>query len=350
VGILQGLEVPAPAWDEHVLPGRVRLYDPEDLNVLCLNGLVTWGRLSSGGANGEGAAADGATVRRGRAVMSRSAPIALLLREDLGAFVDPDGGPNVAATLRGAAADVYRYLAERGASFLTDIARGVGRLPADAEAALWELVAKGLVSGDGFAGLRRLIDRSDPNRRRRYLHINGPGPHAGRPPRRALPAGRWAVWVPGDDGLKPEDRDETVARQLLRRYGVVFRDLMARERLKVPWRRLLDVYRRWEAQGQVRGGRFVAGVAGEQYALPGAVEALRAVRREPDERIDVVISAADPLNLAGILLPGERISPLSGLAIVLRNGVIAETGPYGAVLASRRAASEVAQQAAAPAS
>ena len=349
VGMLQGLEVPAPAWDEHVLPGRVRLYDPEDLNVLCLNGLVTWGRLSSNGANAESAADDRAPVRRGGAAMSRSAPIALLLREDLGAFVDPDGGPDIAPSLRGAAADVYRYLSERGASFLTDIARGIGRLPAEAEAALWELVAKGLVSGDGFAGLRRLIDRSDPNRRRRYLHINGP--YGGRPPRRALPAGRWAVWRPGDDGLKPEGRDETVARQLLRRYGVVFRDLMARERLKVPWRRLLDVYRRWEAQGEVRGGRFVAGVAGEQYAVPGAVEALRAVRREPDERADVVISAADPLNLVGILLPGERISPLSGLAIVLRNGVIAETGPYGAVLASRRAAAQVAgQAAAAPAS
>jgi ATP-dependent Lhr-like helicase len=274
--------------------------------------------------------------------MSRSAPIALLLREDLGAFVEPDGGASTDATLRGAAADVFRYLLERGASFLTDIARGIGRLPADTETALWELVAKGLVSGDGFAGLRRLIDRSDPNRRRRYLHINGPGPHAGRPPRRALPAGRWAVWRPGDIAVKPDERDAVVARQLLRRYGVVFRDLLARERALPPWRRLLDVYRRWEAQGQVRGGRFAAGVAGEQYALPGAVEALRAVRREPDETADVVISAADPLNFAGILLPGERISPLSGLAIVLRNGVIVDTGPYGALLASRRAATEMA--------
>ncbi|HEV2283562.1 MAG TPA: DEAD/DEAH box helicase, partial [bacterium] len=352
VGMLQGLEVPAPAWDEHVFPGRVRLYDPEDLNVLCLNGLVTWGRLSAGpaaGSNGEGA--------RGTS-MSRSAPIALLLREDLGGFVDPDGGASTDATLRGAAADVFRYLSERGASFLTDIARGIGRLPADTETALWELVAKGLVSGDGFAGLRRLIDRSDPNRRRRYFsrlardsrpgglqHVNGPGPHAGRPPRRALPAGRWAVWRPGDIALKPDERDAVVARQLLRRYGVVFRDLLARDRALPPWRRLLDVYRRWEAQGQVRGGRFVAGVAGEQYALPGAVEALRAVRREPDETADVVISAADPLNLAGILLPGERISPLSGLAIVLRNGVVVDTGPYGALLASRRAASEMAARA-----
>jgi len=357
VGILQGLEVPAPAWDEHVLPARVRMYDPEDLNVLCLNGLVTWGRLSSGRtepgeaagstvgrSNGEGAAV-GTPARRGTS-MSRSAPIALLLREDLGAFVEPEDGSAAAGALRGAAADVYRYLSDRGASFLPDIARGVGRLPAEAEAALWELVAKGLVSGDGFAGLRRLIDRSDPNRRRRYLHINGPGSGAGRPPRRALPAGRWAVWRPGDAAMKPEERDAVVARQLLRRYGVVFRDVLARERTLPPWRRLLDIYRRWEAQGQVRGGRFVAGVAGEQYALPGAVETLRAVRREPDEAADVVISAADPLNLAGILLPGERISPLSGLAIVLRNGMIVDTGPYGAVLASRRAASEMARHAA----
>jgi ATP-dependent Lhr-like helicase len=329
VGMLQGLEIPAPAWDEHVLPGRVRLYDPEDLNVLCLDGLVTWGRLSAGRPDADG---------DGHAAMSRSAPVALVLREDLGAFVEPADGAAPPPTLRGLAAEVFQYLSERGASFLTDIARGVGRLPAETEGALWELVARGLVSGDGFAGLRQLVNRSDPNRRRRYLHINSVRPHAGRPPRRALASGRWAVWRPGEAALRPEERDAIVARQLLRRYGVVFRDLIARERALPPWRRLLDVYRRWEAQGEVRGGRFVAGVAGEQYALPGAVEALRAVRREPDESADVVISAADPLNLAGILLPGDRISPLSGLAIVLRNGAIVDTGPYGAVLAGRRAA------------
>ncbi|HLW48907.1 MAG TPA: DEAD/DEAH box helicase [bacterium] len=358
VGMLQGLEVPAPAWDEHVLSGRIRLYNPDDLNVLCLNGLITWGRLTveraeaadGAGSGGAGSGRAGGNrsrhgrgsgpVRRGSAAMSRSAPIALLLRDDLGAFVAADGGEDAGASLRGAAADVFRHLSERGASFLGDIARGTGRLPAETESALWELVARGLVSGDGFAGLRQLIDRSDTNRRRRFLHINGPRPQGSRPPRRVLPAGRWAVWRPGDAALAPEERDAIVARQLLRRYGIVFRDLLARERAVPPWRRLLDLYRRWEAQGQVRGGRFVAGVAGEQYALPGAVEALRAVRREPDETVDVVISAADPLNLAGVLLPGDRISPLSGLAIVLRNGVIVETGPYGAVLAGRRALAE----------
>lgn len=346
--MLQGLEVPAPAWDEHVFPGRVRLYDPEDLNVLCLNGLVTWGRLRAGRSEPQDANGTGG----GRAGMSRSAPIALVLREDLGAFVDPDGEAAPPPALRGLAADVFQYLSARGASFLPDIARGVGRLPAETEDALWELVARGLVSGDGFAGLRQLVNRGDPNRRRRYMHINGARPYAasgaglpaasrppaGRPPRRALAAGRWAVWRPGDAAMRPEDRDAVAARQLLRRYGVVFRDLTARERALPPWRRLLDVYRRWEAQGEVRGGRFVAGVAGEQYALRGAVEALRAVRREPEDTADVVISAADPMNLAGILLPGERISPLSGQAIVLRNGVVVETGPHGAVLAARRAA------------
>ncbi|HET7264037.1 MAG TPA: DEAD/DEAH box helicase [bacterium] len=367
VGMLQGLEVPAPAWDEHVLPARIRLYDPEDLNVLCLNGLVTWGRLSAGPAAAPNGDAPGDRApKRGSAALSRSAPIALLLREEMGAFVEPDGVDDIVAgesagrrpagvkradaALRGAAADVFKYLSERGASFLPDIARGIGRLPADTETALWELVARGLVSGDGFAGLRRLIDRSDPNRRRRFLEINRAGSRA-RPARRALPSGRWAVWRPGDAALKPDERDALVARQLLRRYGVVFRDVLARERALPPWRRLLDVYRRWEARGEVRGGRFVAGVAGEQYALPGAVEALRAVRREPDETGDVVISAADPLNLVGILLPGERVSPLSGLALVLRNGVIVDTGPYGALLASRRAAAETpAHAAAVPAS
>jgi ATP-dependent Lhr-like helicase len=406
VGLLQGFEVPAPAWDEHVLPDRIRLYDPADLNALCLNGTVTWGRLShadlpdgtgappardsthapirgraaslahaagpepaparaaaSGAGTREGTSTPGHSAdvqgpagrgRRAPVSLSRSAPIALLLRDDLGAFVEP-GGAAAQGSLRGAAADVYRYLSERGASFLSDIARGIRRLPGETEAAVWELVARGLVSGDGFDGLRRLIDRSDPNRRRRrslqIIGRTGPGGFSGRPLRRALPAGRWALWRPAEAALPPEERDAVVARQLLRRYGVVFRDLLARERGLPPWRRLLDLYRRWEAQGEIRGGRFVAGVAGEQYALPGAVEALRAVRREPDETADVVISAADPLNLAGVLLPGERISPLSGLAIVLRNGAVVDTGPYGAVAASRRAAADAARQkAAAPAS
>jgi ATP-dependent Lhr-like helicase len=120
---------------------------------------------------------------------------------------------------------------------------------------------------------------------------------------------------------------------LLRRYGVVFRDLLVRERCAPPWRILLGLYRRWEAQGRVRGGRFVAGFTGEQFALPEAVEALRDTRRSPDDAHPVVISAADPLNLVGIVLPGARISPLSGLAIALRNGVPVDVAPHGALAA-----------------
>jgi ATP-dependent helicase Lhr and Lhr-like helicase len=209
----------------------------------------------------------------------------------------------------------------------------------EVEVALWELVSSGLVTGDGLAGLRRLVQGSarSRTRHRRALSIAHPDPG-----RRSPPAGRWALWGTTEGPLGGTDRDEILARQLLRRYGIVFRDLLARERCAPEWRALLAVYRRWEARGEIRGGRFVAGFAGEQFALPEAVEAVRAVRREPDETADVVISAADPLNLVGIVLPGSRVSPLSGLAIALRNGVPVDVAPHGALLARLTRASAVA--------
>jgi len=124
-----------------------------------------------------------------------------------------------------------------------------------------------------------------------------------------------------------------LARQFLRKYGIVLRDLLARERGAPPWRVLSAIFRRWEAEGQIRGGRFVAGFTREQFALPEAVEALRAVRRGPDETEEIVISAADPLNFAGIILPSPRISPLSGQALALRNGVLVDVAPHGTLLA-----------------
>jgi ATP-dependent Lhr-like helicase len=151
---------------------------------------------------------------------------------------------------------------------------------------------------------------------------------------RPLPVGRWALWqIDGEPTpAGREERTETWARQLLRRYGVVLRELLERERGAPTWRSLLEVFRRWEAQGEIRGGRFVAGLVGEQFALPEAVEALRAVRRAPDDPEPVVISSADPLNLVGIVLPGERVAPASGMAIVHRNGVPVDVGPLGALL------------------
>jgi ATP-dependent Lhr-like helicase len=328
IGQLQGLELPAPAWEEHVLPARVRPYDPADLEYLCLSGTVTWGRLApnDAGAGAAGDADDDGSLRVGRSrrrqAPTRNAPIAFVLREDL---VHLAGRARTAHRtlddLPAASADVVRYLEERGASFLPDIARGIRRMPSEVEEALWDLVARGLVSGDGVAGLRRLLAAGRrPHHRRRTVIA------------RPLPVGRWALWLPTADHADRHDAADAIARQLLRRYGVVFRDLLARERAAPAWRTLLEIYRRWEAQGTVRGGRFVDGFLGEQFALPEAVETLRAVRRAPEDPEPVVIAAADPLNLVGILLPGVRVSPFSGLAIVHRNGVPVDTGPLGALL------------------
>ncbi|MGH2732620.1 MAG: Lhr family helicase, partial [Actinomycetota bacterium] len=148
---------------------------------------------------------------------------------------------------------------------------------------------------------------------------------------RALPVGRWALYGYEIESGAQASRYEAVARQLLRRYGVVFRDLLARERAAPPWRVLLEIYRRLEAQATIRGGRFVSGFVGEQFALPEAVEALRAVRRSGEDSREVIVSAADPLNLVGIILPGARISPFSGLSIAYRNGVAVEVGPLGTI-------------------
>ncbi|MDR7506916.1 MAG: DEAD/DEAH box helicase [Armatimonadota bacterium] len=313
---LQGLELPAPAWEQAVLPTRVRLYDPADLDALCLSGVVTWGRLSAappgeGGRNGS--RPSGTT---------RSSPLAFVLRDDLAWLLPADRDLEVLlGGLPAAAAEVARFLADRGASFVSDIARGVRRMPSEVEEALWVLVSRGVVSGDGVAGLRRLL----AGRRRTRRPSRVEGAHS-----RAAASGRWALWVPSDVG-RPPDRVERFARQLLRRYGVVFRELLARETVAPPWRDLAEVYRRWEIRGEIRGGRFVAGTVGEQFALPEAVQMLREVRRAPDQEV-VVISAADPLNLVGILLPGERVPPQVGLAVAYRNGAVVGAGPQGALL------------------
>jgi ATP-dependent Lhr-like helicase len=234
--------------------------------------------------------------------------------------------------LSATARDVAEYLEHNGASFLLDIARDLGRLKTQTEAALWELVARGQVTGDGIAGLRTLLT-PEMKRQQRTRHLRGFS--GGRNPTRLLPTGRWSLWRGGRIGkevLDAEKANEKMARQLLYRYGVVFRDLLARETRVPAWRTLLQIYRRLEARGEIRGGRFVNGFVGEQFALPEAVEALRSVRREDLEQEAVIISSSDPLNLVGILTPSPRISPYSNMAIAYRNGVPEEIGPLGAVL------------------
>jgi ATP-dependent Lhr-like helicase len=198
------------------------------------------------------------------------------------------------------------------------------------EEALWQLVAQGFATGDGIAGLRVLLtpEHKRAGKRRSLRVLSG-----GRSQERVMPLGRWSLWRRPARGATPESTSvEHKARQLLCRYGVVFRDLLARENNLPPWRALLQLYRRWEARGEIRGGRFVHGFVGEQFALPPALEALRAGRRAPRSEEPLIVTAADPLNLVGILSPGGRVSPYSNQVIAYHQGVPVEIGALGAVL------------------
>jgi ATP-dependent Lhr-like helicase len=320
---LQGYEVSAAAWESVVLRTRIAGYDPEWLDRLCLAGEIMWGRLSSHPAfrNAPGAAhastvcvdidddilpRDDNNARRVRP--TRNAPLAIFLREDAAKLLPPanGGGP-----LSHPAREVMTALEQRGASFFHDLVRATGRLASEVEDALWELTAAGCVTADGFENLRALID---PKRRR--------GEGRGRLARPRHAAGRWALIERSTQGIGAE----FFARQLLDRWGVVFRDLLTRETLAPPWRDLLVELRRMEARGEIRGGRFVAGFVGEQFARPEAVDLLRHIRRsaaiEKDLGEEIEIALADPLNLTGIILPGPRTSALAQGSLRLFDGAV----------------------------
>ena len=285
---LQGYEISAAAWEAEILPSRVAHYSPEFLDQLCLSGEVMWGRLSPHPAfdsDGNG--------RTHRVRPTRVAPLTLFLREDAAWLL---AGPQPAsdASLSHPAREVLAELQQRGASFFPELARATGRLASEVEDALWELVAAGLVTADGFENLRALVD---PKRRR--------GEGRGRLARPRHAAGRWAL-LRRAAGPPGEISPASFARQLLQRWGVVFRDLAARETLAPPWRDLLVELRRLEARGEIRGGRFAGAFLGEQFALPEALDLLRAVRRAGQSGDLPEASPTDPLHLAGILLPGPR--------------------------------------------
>ncbi|MGA1999208.1 MAG: DEAD/DEAH box helicase [Terriglobales bacterium] len=322
---LQGFEVPANSWERHVLARRLSDYDPKQLDQLCLTGAIGWGRLSPHPATLE----DTHDGRR-RVIPTSVAPITFFVREEAD-WMTPRRPESVEQEARGlshGARDVLTFLRQRGASFFADIVRGTGKLKSEVETGLWELVAAGLVTADGFDNLRSLID---PRRR------SGQG--SGRTARPRHSAGRWSVLYP----IEQPDRNkmiEATCAMLLARYGVVFRDLLAREAILPKWRELVQAFRRMEARGDIRGGRFVSGFLGEQYALPMAVESLRALRRtEPAGEI-ITISAADPLNLVGIVVPGERVPAISGRSVTYRDGVavISEERPLAADLSVPSAA------------
>jgi ATP-dependent Lhr-like helicase len=294
---LDGFELAAGAWERAVLPARVAPYEPQMLDMLCLAGEVGWARLSS-------------PVDPVRLVPAT--PVALFLREHGEAWQrlrgGADGDPRTnEAVLTGTARAVLDTLRSRGASFFNDLGTACG-LDADAlRRALGSLVAAGFAASDGFSGLRALVQAA---------HDQPPARHG-----RANFAGRWSA-LRAEDGAARRDPDvEMLARTLLRRYGVVFHRLVTREAAVVPWRELSRVYRRLEARGELRGGRFVSGVSGEQFALPDAVARLREIRRtRPDGRL-LTISAADPLNLCGIVGAGDRVRAARRNRIVYRDGV-----------------------------
>jgi ATP-dependent Lhr-like helicase len=281
---LQGYEISSAAWEADVLPRRVAKYDPELLDRLCLAGEIMWGRLSP-----HPALEVGATSSR-RVRPTRVAPLSIFLREDAGHFLA--AAPVQDAALSHAARDVFAALEQRGASFFNEIVKASARLASEVEDGLWELVTAGRVTADGFENLRALLD---PKRR------SGQG--RGRMSRPRHAAGRWALLE------RPPGKidHEFFANQLLDRWGVMFRDLLARESLAPVWRDLLVTYRRMEARGEIRGGRFVSGFVGEQFARPEAVDLLRHVRRTAAESAPLATAQADPLNLAGVVLP--RVPP-----------------------------------------
>jgi ATP-dependent Lhr-like helicase len=297
---LQGFEAAAGAWEPEVLASRIKDYDSFLLDKLCWGGEVSWGRLTRYHSNGN------ATL--GRATLSRTTPITLALRESLDWMLEPRAEED--SHLIGAAGEVLAHLDRRGASFPSDIVASTGRLPSDVEETLWALAAAGRVTADSAEALRQRLKGSSNNGRRASRARRGV-------PRRRSGYSRWTLFEPVDPSPDPtEDR----ARQLLKRYGVLFPELLARETAP-PWRELVRVLRRLEARGEIRGGRFVSGFVGEQFALPEAVEMLRNVKGIEVSGQLVVVSACDPLNLAGILSPGERVAALPGNRLAIRDGI-----------------------------
>jgi ATP-dependent Lhr-like helicase len=372
---LQGFEAPANAWEAQILKRRIVAYSPDKLDHLCLTGIVGWARLSPHPATRAAAPAPilkvapksraqamlGApqiaasvdalelptkiSVRR--VIPTSVAPISFFVRDDADWMLPhhaPDvNDPNSLVALSATARAVYQFLQQRGASFFADIVRGTGKLKTEVETGLWELVAAGLLTADGFDNLRALID---PRRRA------GQGNKRIARPRHST--GRWSLVYPavtpsaplgesadgarvGDRGLAPDRNTAIVAscQMLLHRYGVVFREVLARESILPPWRELLNAFRRMEDRGEVRGGRFISDFMGEQFALPEAVESLRAMRSLKNERAEsevVTLSSADPLNMTGIVVPGARVAVNSGRIVTFRDGVAVDADPSSAVI------------------
>ncbi|WNG44105.1 DEAD/DEAH box helicase [Archangium minus] len=321
ITLLQGYEAPASAWERYLLPARMKGYLGDLLERACYSGEVAWGRLTQkeakptpGPRRGAPATPPEPEAPRARAATpNRNASLTFVRREDLDWMLSAarpnavlsDGGVWVPPDLSGPAKDVVTVLEQRGACFFNDLCSRSRRLPAEVEDALWELVARGLVTADAVQNLR-VLQSPAQRKRQKLLQRGGPG--------------RWSLLVPSEPKAEDEVR-ESLARLFLQRYGIVWRDLVMRESLAPSWRELLYVYRRMEARGEIRGGRFVAGFVGEQFALPEAVDVARAVRRQAPSGVRVQLSAVDPLNLTGVVTPGPRVPATVGNVVTYVDGV-----------------------------
>ncbi|WP_455366969.1 Lhr family helicase, partial [Kaarinaea lacus] len=299
---LEGFSIPAAAWESDVLPSRMSFYLPDWMDSLCNSGRVSWMRIASGSSGKNGKA---------KASPISITPIALMLRQHVSAWLNKSG--NDAPELPANAQTLVNLLKHKGALFFDDLVNESHLLRSQVETALGQLVAAGLLTSDSFIGLRALVTPS--SRRpgfgsRRRLNSNALN---------IEDAGRWTLIQPNSSDENESLAHEHIAKTLLKRYGVVFRKLLERENNLPSWRELLYVYRRLEARGEIRGGRFVEGFSGEQFAVPDAVSLLRKAQQESNQDL-VVISAVDPLNLTGVILPGARVTNSNKNKILFRNG------------------------------
>jgi ATP-dependent Lhr-like helicase len=314
---LDGCDLPLAAWESAVLAARITEYDPEWLDRLCVSGRVGWGRLSS---------PQNPRVRAFAPL--RTSPIALYQRENLDDWLQL-AQANSGVELPAETQTVFDALRSGGALFFTEIVRRAGLLPSQVEEALSQLAALGFVTSDSFDGVRALLVPSD----KRPTFGRNEGKRRRKTNLASIEfAGRWSLLRAqlGSDSsgscrsALPDSRDaamEKLARVLLRRYGVVFRRLLDRETFAVTWYELGRIYRRWEARGEIRGGYFVGGISGEQFALPEAIGLLRCIRKALSNGELITLSAADPLNLQGILTPGPRIAALTPNRILFHDGL-----------------------------
>jgi ATP-dependent Lhr-like helicase len=305
---LDGFELAADAWDKHVLPARVDGYDASMLDLLCYSGDAAWARVTAPPKSAS-------TLLPTRP--ARATPVGLFIRDHAQQWSILSGFDRASAPPPSdLSARVLETLTVRGAQFVHEIAAQLSTTADDVRIALAELVWAGLVSSDGFEGLRSIWSEHSSLPPVRAFHTRRSHP------RSSSAGGRWSrIETAAADARAREEAVESYAETLLLRYGIVCRRLLTREPYGVPWRELLRVYRRLEARGDVRGGRFVSGLSGEQFALPEAVELARQIRRTKPIGETIAISAADPLNLCGIITPGDRIPAVASTRIVYRDGV-----------------------------